>query len=86
MPARERHVTSSSDPDHVSTPHVERQNLTTAMNMRRFTGLTNAFSKLENHAHPVALHFMYYPREPGRDDACNGAPRDDEPLGTLTTR
>jgi hypothetical protein len=44
-----------------STSHIERQNLTMRMNMRRFTRLTNAFSKkIENHAHAIALHFMYY--------------------------
>jgi IS1 family transposase len=47
--------------EHISTSYVERQNLTMRMNMRRFTRLTNAFSKkLENLKHAVALHFFYY--------------------------
>jgi hypothetical protein len=46
---------------HISTSYAERQNLTMRMNMRRFTRLTNAFSKkLENHRWSVALYFMYY--------------------------
>ena len=49
------------DPEHISTSYVERQNLTMRMSMRRFTRLTNAFSKkLENHEAAIALHFMYY--------------------------
>lgn len=47
--------------DHISTSYIERQNLTMRMGMRRFTRLTNAFSKkVENLEAAVALHFMYY--------------------------
>lgn len=56
-----RTVTGRPDPRLISTSYVERQNLTLSMSMRRFTRLTNAFSKkLENHAASVALHFMHY--------------------------
>src|SRR5205807_5602591 len=49
------------DPSHISTSYVERQNLTMRMGMRRFTRLTNAFSrKMENLAAAVSLHFMHY--------------------------
>jgi hypothetical protein len=55
------HIIGNPDPDHISTSYVERQNLTMRMGMRRFTRLTNGFSKkVENLAHAVALHFMYY--------------------------
>jgi hypothetical protein len=51
----------NSDEKHISTGYIERQNLTTRMSMRRFTRLTNAFSKkLENHIAAIALHCMYY--------------------------
>lgn len=54
-------VYGDPDPKHISTSFAERSNLTMRMNMRRFTRLTNAFSKkVENHAHAVALHMMYY--------------------------
>jgi IS1 family transposase len=55
--------TKIGDPDekHVSTSYIERQNLTMRMAMRRFTRLTNAFSKkIEHHVAAIALHYMYY--------------------------
>ncbi|MEX1146846.1 MAG: IS1 family transposase [Sphingomonadales bacterium] len=58
---KRRIIEGNPDKRLVSTSHVERQDLTMRMHMRRFTRLTNAFSKkIENHAYAVALHFMYY--------------------------
>jgi len=59
--AKKRRIEGNPDREHVSTSYVERQNLNMRMSLRRFTRLTNAFSKkVENHAYSVSLHFMYY--------------------------
>lgn len=54
-------LAGNPDPDYISTSFVERSNLSMRMGMRRFTRLTNGFSKkVENHGHMVALYFMHY--------------------------
>jgi IS1 family transposase len=54
-------VTGQPDMKYISTSHIERQNLTMRMGMRRFTRKTNGFSKkIENHCYAIALHFVYY--------------------------
>jgi len=59
--ARKDTITGSPDPKHISTSYTERANLTMRMSMRRFTRLTNAFSKkLQNHEHMVALYALWY--------------------------
>src|SRR3989441_9235450 len=58
MPTR---VTGNPNPRWISTSYIERQNLTMRMHMRRFTRLTNAFSKkVDNHQAAIALHYMHY--------------------------
>lgn len=59
--AKREQVAGNPDKKHISTSYVERQNLTMRMSMRRFTRLTNGFSKkVENLEHAISLHFMYY--------------------------
>ena len=69
-------VLGNPDMDEVSTSYVERQNLSMRMGMRRYTRLTNAFSKkLENHFHMLSIYFVYYNfvRDPHRP--CDALPR-----------
>jgi hypothetical protein len=59
--ARKEPITGNPDPAHISTSYTERANLTMRMSMRRFTRLTNAFSKkFQNHEHMVALYALWY--------------------------
>jgi IS1 family transposase len=59
--AVQQRITGNPDAGHISTSFVERQNLTVRMQLRRFTRLTNAFSKnLDNHKASLAIHFMHY--------------------------
>lgn len=61
LSAKKTKITGNPDPKHISTSFAERQNLTMRMQMRRFTRLTNGFSKkIENHSYAVALHQMFY--------------------------
>lgn len=56
-----RTISGNPEEKHINTSYVDRQNLTMRMSMRRFTRLTNGFSKkLENHMHAIALHYMFY--------------------------
>lgn len=59
--AERTEIRGRPNPEHISTSYVERQNLSMRMGMRRFTRLTNAFSKkLENHMHALSIYFMHY--------------------------
>ena len=59
--ANRRRVEGDPNPKHISTSYSERHNLTMRMSMRRFTRLTNAFSKkIENHEHAISIYFMHY--------------------------
>ena len=59
--ARKEPVEGNPDRKHISTSYVERQNLSMRMGMRRFTRLTNGFSKkIDNHFHMLALYFLHY--------------------------
>jgi hypothetical protein len=61
MGARKAVISGTPERAHISTSHMERQNLTMRMQMRRFTRLTNAFSKkIENHEAAIAPHYMHY--------------------------
>lgn len=54
-------ISGNPDPQHISTSYVERQNLSMRMGMRRFTRLTNGFSKkIDNHIAAVSIYFMHY--------------------------
>jgi hypothetical protein len=68
--ARKDTIIGNPDPKHVSTSYTERANLTMRMSMRRFTRLTNGFSKkLQNHEYMVALYALWYKFRPHPQDA-----------------
>jgi len=82
-----RVVTGYPDISKISTSFVERQNLTMRMSMRRFTRLTNAFSKkVENLEHTVALHFMYYNFARPHKTLANPYPRTPAMAAGITNR
>jgi hypothetical protein len=61
LDAQSKIIRGNPDREHINTSYVERQNLSMRMGIRRFTRLTNAFSKkLENHIHALSIYFMHY--------------------------
>jgi hypothetical protein len=73
----------SPDPKHISTRFVERQNLNLRMGLRRFTRLTNAFSKkFENHCHMVAIYHAYYNFCRGSSDIARDSRNGSWPIGS----
>src|SRR5271168_4447932 len=61
LTAESRVIRGQPDREHINTSYVERQNLSMRMGIRRFTRLTNAFSKkLENHINALSIYFMHY--------------------------
>src|SRR5438045_6373172 len=77
-------INGDPEPKGISTSYVERQNLTMRMGMRRFTRLTNAFSKkVENLAAAVSLHFMYYSFGQVLDLLAEGVGRSEEHTSEL---
>jgi len=79
-------VSGNPDKEHISTSYVERQNLTMRMGMRRFTRLTNGFSKkAENLAAAVSLHFMYYNFARAHKSLSNPYPRTPAMAAGVTT-
>jgi IS1 family transposase len=87
LSAEPRVMQGNPDVSKISTSYVERQNLTMRMSMRRFTRLTNGFSKkVENHMYAIALHFMYYNYARPHKTLANPYPRTPAMAAGVTNR